>query len=91
MDEKREQQILEALAEESNIAELLDLTQDAATQLAAKLSEARHGIDDGDIDANGLLRKVARVAVLLDALQIYFGDAVEEEIAFLEQVEEALQ
>ena len=91
MDAQWEQKILEKLAEESTAADLLDLTQDAATHLAEKLSEVRHNLEDEDYDVSGLIRKVARVAVLLDALQLRFGDAVEEEIEFLKQIEEALE
>jgi len=38
-----------------------------------------------------LLQKIGRMAVLLDALQLEFGDAVEEEIEFLQQIEEAME
>ena len=91
IDAQWEQKVIEQLAEESTAADLLDLTQDAVTHLAAKLSEVRHSMEDGDPDVSGLLRKVARVAVLLDAMQLRFGDAVEEEIEFLRQIEEAMQ
>ena len=87
IDAAWEQEVIERLVEDSNPEELLDLAQDAATCLAAKLSEIRHGIDDGDYVPGSLLRKIGRMLVLLDALQLEFGDAVEAEIEFLKQIE----
>ena len=91
IDAQWDQKIIEKLAEESDTEELLDLAQDAATNLAAKLSEVRHGIEDGDHVAGSLREKIGRMAVLLDALQLIFGDAVEEEVEFLKNIEEAME
>ena len=91
IDAQWEQKIIERLVEDSDLADLLDLAQDAATHLAVKLSEVRHGIKDGDYIAGSLLTKIGRMLVLLDALQLEFGDAVEEEIEFLQQIEEAME
>lgn len=91
IDAQWEQKVIEQLVEDSDLEELLDLAQDTATCLAAKLSEARHGINDGDYVPGSLLQKIGRMAVLLDALQLEFGDAVEEEIEFLQQIEEAME
>jgi len=91
IDAQWEQKVIEQLAFESDREELLDLAQDTATCLAAKLSEIRHGINDGDYVPGSLLQKIGRMAVLLDALQLEFGDAVEEEIEFLQQIEEAME
>lgn len=91
IDAQWEQKIIERLVEDSDLEDLLDLAQDAATHLAVMLSVVRHGIKDGDYIAGSLLTKIGRMAVLLDALQLEFGDAVEEEIEFLQQIEEAME
>ena len=91
IDAAWEQAVIERLVEDSNPEELLDLAQDTATRLAAKLSEVRHGIRDGDYVPDSLLQKIGQMLVLLDALQLEFGDAVEEEIEFLQQIEEAME
>ena len=92
-DEKWEGEVLERLASESEEKDLLNLAQDVAIKLASALGDARHelGQDDPEVDVDNVLRKVARVAVLLDALQLKYGDAVEEEIAFPQEIESALE
>lgn len=94
-DEAWEQATLEQLVEESSKLVLLDITQDAAIKLASTLGDVRHALefDDPDPDENvgNILRKVGRLAVLLDALQLLYGDAVEEEIAFLQEIENAIE
>lgn len=92
-DEKWEKEILERLVEESEETVLLDLAQDIAIKLASALGDGRHELtqDDPEVDVSTILRKVARMAVLLDALQLMYGDAVEEEISFLQEIETALE
>lgn len=92
-DEAWEGEILERMVEESEEKDLLDLAQDTAIKLAAALGDARHELDQDEpaVDVATVLRKVARMAVLLDALQLKYGDAVEEEIAFLQDIEDALE
>ena len=91
-DEAWEGELLEQLAEEGTKRELLDLAQDATIKLASELGDARHALEfDEPEDEPRLLRKIARVAVLLDALQILYDDAVEEEIEFLQEIEDTLR
>ena len=93
-DEKWEQELLERFAEESDPLELLDLAGDCAVKLASRINDLRHTdpeeleIYDGVRD---LRKAVARMAVMLDALQLRFGDAVDEEITFLQQIENAVE
>lgn len=95
-DETWEGKVLERMVEESEEKDLLDLAQDAAIKLAAALGDVRHGLEFEEFEApkyetEMLIRKVARMAVLLDALQLKYGDAVEEEITFLQDIENALE
>ena len=85
--------VLERLAREGGEMTLLDIAQDAAIKLAAALGDARHelGMDTPEVEVDTLLRKLARVSVLADAVQLLYGDAVEEEIGFLEEIEAALE
>lgn len=93
-DEKWEQEVLERFAEESDPLELLDLAGDCAVKLVSRTNDLRH-TDPENLDIyDGIreLRKtVARMAVMLDALQLRFGEAVDEEIAFLQQIENAIE
>lgn len=93
-DETWEGEVLERMVEESEEKDLLDLAQDAAIKLASFLGTIRHadpdyGILNSEIDE--LLQKTARMAVMLDVLQLKYGDAVEEEITFLQDIENALE
>lgn len=95
-DEVKENEILERMASESSEKELLDLAQDAAIKLAAALGDVRRGLEfeefeDPKYETEMLVRKIGRMAVLLDALQLLYGDAVEEEITFLQDIENALE
>ena len=90
-DEAWERETLEQLVEESSKIVLLDLAQDAAIKLASSLNDARHTLefDEPEENVGTILRRVGRMAVLLDALQLVYGDAVEEEIEFLQEIESA--
>lgn len=93
-DEKWEQEVLERFAEENDPMELLDLAGDCAVKLVSQTIVLRHR-DPENLDIfDGIreLRKtVARMAIMLDALQLCFGEAVDEEIAFLQQIENAIK
>ena len=93
LDEAWESELLEQFVEESAKVTLLDIAQDAAIRLASVLGDARHELefDEPVEDVGALLRKIGRMAVLLDALQVLYGDAVEEEINFLQEIECALE
>lgn len=84
-----ERKVLERFAGKSDAAEILDIAQDVATRLAVALSDLRHWLDEDDQEwfVDDLKRKVGKMAVMLDALQLRFGDAVEEEIDFLKKIE----
>lgn len=88
-DEVWERETLEQLAEESSKIALLDLAQDLAIKLASSLGDTRHTLefDEPEENIGTLLRRIGRMEVLLDALQLVYGDAVEEEIAFLREIE----
>lgn len=90
-DEAWEKETLEQLVEESSKIVLLDVAQDSAIKLASSLGDARHALefDDPEENVDTIIRRVARMAVLLDALQLVYGDAVEERIAFLQEIENA--
>lgn len=92
-DEDWESELLEQFVEESAKVTLLDIAQDAAIRLASALGDVRHELefDEPMEDVGTLLRKIGRMAVLLDALQVLYGDAVEEEINFLQEIESAIE
>lgn len=92
-DETWEKELLERLVEEGTKLRILDVAQDAAIKLANALGDARHELefDSPEEDVSSILRRVGRMAVLLDALQLLYGDAVEEEINFLQEIESALE
>ena len=93
-DEKWEQAVLEKLAEETAAEQLLDICMDCAIRLAADLSTARRFVqdpeeDDGEkvVAVADAMQKVGKMAVLLEALQLRFGDTTEAEVEFLQAVE----
>lgn len=92
--ESWETHIKEELAE-SDPLELLDLAQDTLIRLACSLGDAkiaqREGMPPDYILADELKRRIARVAVLMDVLQLRYGDAAEEEEAFLKDIEKCLE
>lgn len=93
-DEKWEQAVLEKMAEETAAEQLLDICEDCAIHLAAALANARRFVqdpeeDDGEkaVAVAEAMQKVGKMAVLLDALQLRFGDTTEAEVEFLQAVE----
>lgn len=93
INSQREMEILERFAETTPAEEILEITQDMATRLAVALSDVKHSLGDEDEleYREDLIRRVGKLAVLLDVIQIRFGDAVEEEIAFLQKIEESME
>lgn len=86
--------VKEELAE-SDPLELLDLVQDTLLRLACSVGDAKISHKTGKaIDcflADELKRRVGRVAVLMDVLQLRYGDAAEEEEIFLKDIEKCLE
>lgn len=78
----------------SDEMQLLDLTQDCAIKLAATLGDQKAGLRNGEgidyILRSELTRRIARMAVMLDVLQLCYSDAAEEEYAFLKHIEGCL-
>lgn len=89
-----ESRIKETLAE-SDPNQLLDLAQDTLIRLACSLGDTkiaqREEMPPDYILADELKRRIARVAVLMDVLQLRYGDAAEEEKAFLKDIERCLE
>lgn len=85
--------VKEGLAESSG-KELLDLALHNAIQLAAALSEAKVNVRDEEVtdeDIHYLIgSKLGRMAVMLDVLQLKYGDCADHELVFLAQIAECL-
>lgn len=86
--------VKEGLAE-SDGKELLDLALHTAVQLAAAISEAKANVraeDVTDDDVAFLIgSRVGRMAVMLDVLQLKYGDCADHELQFLKQMDECLR
>ena len=86
--------IKEQLAE-SDEMQLLDLAQDSVIRLACSIGNAKAASRaEEEVDyilRDELRRRIARVAVLMDVLQFRYGDAADEEEAFLKDVESCLE
>lgn len=85
--------IKEELAQ-SDEYQLLDLTQDTLIRLACSLGDAKTALradERQDYVLYDLKRRIARVAVLMDVLQLRYGDAADEEEAFLKDIESCLE
>ena len=86
--------VKEELAE-SDPLELLDLVQDTLLRLACSIGDAKASQRIGaSVDCflvDELKRRVGRVAVLMDVLQLRYGDAAEEEKIFLKDIEKCLE
>lgn len=89
-----ESRIKEQLAE-ADVDQLLDLTQDTVIRLACSIGDAKASQRIGaSVDCflvDELKRRVARVAVLMDVMQLRYGDAAEEEETFLKDIEKCLE
>lgn len=99
MEEKKTPQeweigVVEGLAQ-TNELQLLEMAQDSAVYLAAGLVVMKGMLFETDKIAEhmfGTIRqRIARVAVLLDALQLRYGDCSEEELAFLQHIDGCLE
>ena len=92
--ESWESHIKEQLAESDEL-QLLDLTQDTLIRLAGSIGDAKAMARTGDhhdhMLPDELKRRIARVAVLMDVLQLRYGDAAEEEEGFLKDIEKCLE
>ena len=92
--ESREIHIKEQLAN-SDEYQLLDLTQDILIRLAAILGERKINIRVGETTncafKRELKQRIARVAVLMDVLQLRYDDASGEEETFLKDIETCLE
>ena len=99
MDEKTtsqqwEIQVMEEMAASDEL-QLLDLSQDIAIRLANELTCIKATIDKAkeafpeQIDM--LLLRIGRMAVMLDVLQLRYGDCANEELMFLQGIEEYLE
>lgn len=88
-NEAWEQAVMEQLSE-INEEQLLDLAYGVATMLCAEICmtkiEARSGTDTKDEAKEMLLCRIGRMAVVLDVLQLRYGDAAEYEQQFLEGI-----
>ena len=92
--ESWETHVKEQLAE-SEENQLLDLAQDTLLRLAVSIGDAKVTVRAGDpldtITRDELKRRIARVAVLMDVLQLRYDDAADEEEAFLKDIESCLE
>lgn len=72
---------------------LLEYAQDAATLLASTLCLCKAETRDEYDEANTsfLLARIGKMAVLLDILQLKFGDAAEKERKFLHELDTFLR
>ena len=86
--------VLEAVADGDEL-QLLEMAQDCVTRLAAELCQMKSLIwADGkvtDYEREVLRLRMSRVLVMLDALQLRYGDCSEEELNFLEGLAELLE
>lgn len=75
--------------------ELLDLAQHVSIQLAERLGAARRVVWNPESTPEDVRDKICeqigRMAVMLDVLQLRYGDCAEEELAFLEDIESCLE
>lgn len=91
--EQWEGHIKEELAQ-SDEYQLVDLTQDTLIRLAGSLGEIKATLRTGqpqDYILDDMKRRIARVAVLMDVLQLRYGDVSDEEEAFLKDIEKCLE
>lgn len=79
----------------SDVMQLLDIAQDCAIRLATTLGDQKADVRNGEeydpTLRSVLTRRIARMAVMLDVLQLRYSDAAEEEYAFLKDIEGCLE
>ena len=89
-----ESRIKEQLAETEGL-QLLDFAQDTLLRLAVSIGDAKVTVRAGDpldcITRDEMKRRIARVAVLMDVLQLRYDDAADEEEEFLKDIESCLE
>lgn len=99
MDEKTtsqqwEIQVMEEMAASDEL-QLLDLSQDIAIRLIGELADMKAAIRiEREVfpqEIEMLRMRIGRMAVMLDVLQLRYGDAANEEQQFLETIEESLK
>ena len=87
--------VKEQMATESEELDLLDLAQDIAIRLAAHLGECKAMVrnpETGLAEIEDTLRtSVGRMAVMLDVLQLRYCDCADEELSFLQDIEECIE
>ena len=92
--EQWEAHVKEELAN-SDEMQLLDLAQDCAIKLASTLGDMKIGLRSEDeygcILHADLTHRIARLAVMLDVLQLRYGNTEDEEFAFLQDIEGCLE
>ena len=83
--------VKEKLANIEDETQLLDIAQDIAIRLANELADAKNYIrTDGEVfsaEVEIMRLRVGRIAVMLDVLQMRYGDCAEEEMAFMKSIE----
>ena len=99
MEEKKTSQeweigVLEAVAEGDEL-QLLEMAQDCAVRLSSELAIMKSMIyGDGkltDYEREVIRLRIARMLVMLDALQLRYGDCSEEEMAVLHNIANCLE
>ena len=89
-----EAEVMEKLAEIRE-AELLDIAQCIAALLTGDLTQAKTAALSGQAmtpeEANMLRCRIGRMAVMLDVLQLRYGDAAVHEQTFLEYIEASFE
>ena len=95
--EQWEMSVKERIAD-ITVQDLMRFTTTMAANLIAEMmlvqANASEQVEPETADENRLIdlrRKIAEVAVMLDVLQIRFGDAAEDETEFLEKMESILE
>lgn len=72
--------------------ELLNLAQDMAIRLAGNIADMRLSLRmEETTDATDLLHRVGTLAVMLDVLQLRYGDTTEYELDFLNRIDTAFE
>lgn len=87
--------VLEGMAQVEDEEQLLDLAQDTVIRLASELAcmkaDIRSGIGYTKKDTDVLRMRIARVAVMMDVLQMRYGDCAGFEMIFLQSIETCLE